>query len=127
MTLSSEALNNLPALPRDQEGPVFNEPWEAQAFALAVYLSETGHFAWSDWVGAFSQEITAAQAQGDPDLGHTYYQHWLKALERLCATKGLVELAAMHRRREAWRRAYLSTPHGQPVELSTAIEREEQC
>ena len=127
MTLSSEIFNNLPSLPRDQDGPVFNEPWEAQVFALAVHLSETGSFPWSEWVEVFSQEIAAAQAQGGPDLEHTYYQCWLNALERLCATKGLVEPAVIHRRREEWRRAYLNTPHGQPVELSAATERKEQC
>jgi nitrile hydratase accessory protein len=78
-------LNDLPALPRDKEGPVFDEPWEAQAFALAVCLSELGCFTWPEWVAILSQEIKAAQERGDPDLGNTYYQHWLNALERICA------------------------------------------
>ena len=116
----SIALNELPALPRDQEGPVFNEPWEAQAFALAVRLSEVGCFTWSEWAIALSREITAAQARGDPDLGQTYYRHWLNALERICIDKGVVDREDMHWRLEAWRRAYLCTPHGQPVELSAA-------
>jgi nitrile hydratase accessory protein len=116
----SAAINDLPALPRDQEGPVFNEPWEAQAFALVVRLSETGCFTWSEWTAILSQEIKAAQARGDPDLGQTYYQHWLNALERICVEKGLIGREDMRRRLEAWRRAYLHTPHGQPVELSAA-------
>jgi nitrile hydratase accessory protein len=70
-----KALNELPALPCDQDGPVFNEPWEAQAFALAVRLSEAGCFTWAEWAKALSQELKAAQALGDPDLGQTYYQH----------------------------------------------------
>jgi nitrile hydratase accessory protein len=114
------AINELPALPCDQEGPVFNEPWEAQAFALAVRLSEAGYFTWSEWATVLSQEIKAAQAQGDPDLGQTYYQHWLNALERICVDKGLVGLEDMRQRLKAWRRAYLCAPHGQPVELSAA-------
>jgi nitrile hydratase accessory protein len=114
------AIPDLPALPRDEEGPVFNEPWEAHAFALAVRLSESGCFSWSEWAATLSQEIQAAQERGDPDLGHNYYQHWLKALERLCAGKGLVSGADMHRRKEQWRRAYLHTPHGQAIELSAA-------
>jgi nitrile hydratase accessory protein len=88
MTNSSMAIHELPALPRDQGGPVFNEPWEAQAFALAVRLSEAGCFTWSEWVTALSQEIKAAQVRGDQDLGPTYYQHWLSALERICVDKG---------------------------------------
>jgi nitrile hydratase accessory protein len=114
------AITGLPALPRDQEGPVFNEPWEAQAFALAVRLSSAGSFAWAEWTAALSQEIRAAQARGDLDLGKTYYQHWLNALERICVEKGLVGGEEMHQRTEAWRRAYRQTPHGQPVDLSAA-------
>ena len=110
----------LPALPRDREGPVFHEPWEAQAFALAVRLSGAGYFTWSEWAETLSQEIIAAQQHGDADIGYTYYQHWLNALERLCADKGLVEHQHMYQRQEEWRRAYLNTPHGQPVELSSA-------
>jgi len=117
-TLSS--IDDLPALPRDNDGPVFNQPWEAKAFALAVRLSEAGCFTWPEWVRIFSQEIKAAQERGDPDLGDTYYKHWLNALERICAAKGLVGFEDMHRREAAWRRAYLNTPHGRPVDLSAA-------
>lgn len=120
MTQRSTTIAALPALPRDHDGPVFREPWEAHAFALAVRLSDTGYFGWDEWVTVLSQEIQAAQEQGDPDLGETYYQHWLKALERLCAAKGLVSHDAVQQRQEAWRRAYHHTPHGQPVELTAA-------
>ena len=113
-------LHDLPALPRDGESPVFKEPWEAHAFALAVRLAEAGCFSWSEWAAVLSQEIKAAQERGDPDLGSTYYHHWLNALERLCANKGLVTDEAMQQRRTQWRRAYLNTPHGQPVELRAA-------
>jgi nitrile hydratase accessory protein len=120
MTDPTVAINDLPALPRDLEGPVFNEPWEAQAFALAVRLSEAGYFTWSEWAVVLSQEINVAQARGDPDGGLTYYQHWLNALERLCTDKGLISREDMRQRREEWRRAYRQTPHGQAVELSAA-------
>jgi nitrile hydratase accessory protein len=115
MTTPSDAL---PALPRDQDGPVFREPWEAHAFALAVRLSEAGCFTWQEWTACLSAEIRAAQARGEPDLGHNYYHHWLAALERLCATRGLASVADMLRRKEEWREAYLHTPHGRPVTLS---------
>jgi nitrile hydratase accessory protein len=113
-------IEHLPALPRDEAGPVFNEPWEAHAFALAVRLADAGWFSWSEWAALLGQEIRAAQARGDPDLGPTYYHHWLSALERLCVAKGFVSGAGMTERKEQWRRAYLNTPHGRPVELSAA-------
>jgi nitrile hydratase accessory protein len=110
----SEAL-----LPRADEGPVFDEPWQAQAFALAVRLAEAGCFTWTEWTAALSEEIKAARERGDADLGDTYYQHWLNALERLCTRKGLVAVSEMQMRKEEWHRAYVSTPHGQAVELGT--------
>jgi nitrile hydratase accessory protein len=124
MTNAGTAIHDLPMLPRDRDGPVFNEPWEAQAFALAVRLSEIGCFTWPEWAAVLSQEIKAAQARGDPDLGGTYYRHWLNALERICVDKGLVEGEDVQRRTEAWRRAYLCTPHGQPVSLSAACRED---
>lgn len=111
------ALDALPALPRDADGPVFREPWEATAFALVLRLHEAGLFGWEEWAGTLSQEITAAQRAGDADLGDTYYRHWLNALERLCRDKGLATADAIAARAEDWRRAYLATPHGQPVDL----------
>jgi nitrile hydratase accessory protein len=82
----------MPALPMDEQGPVFREPWEAQAFAIVLKLYQGGHFTWPEWVEHLSAEIRAARREGDPDLGHSYYQHWLAALERLLAAKGLVPL-----------------------------------
>ena len=119
------SIDALPALPRDDDGPVFSQPWEAKAFALAVRLSAAGYFTWPEWVKIFSREIKAAQGQGDPDLGNTYYQHWLNALERICTAKGLVGSQDMQRRKTAWRRAYLNTPHGQPIELAAADKQRE--
>jgi nitrile hydratase accessory protein len=110
-------LDGLSAIPRDREGPVFHEPWEAHAFALVVRLAEAGCFSWPEWTAMLSEEVRLAQERGDPDLGHTYYHHWLNALERLCTQKGLVTAEAMNRRRMEWRCAYLNTPHGKPVEL----------
>ncbi len=99
------------------DGPVFREPWEAQAFALARSLQERGVFSSSEWATALGGEIKKAQAQGDPDTAATYYQHWLAALERLVAAKGLANVETLARTREAWRRASARTPHGTPIEL----------
>jgi nitrile hydratase accessory protein len=108
----------LPDLPRDAAGPVFREPWEAQAFAMAVALYERGAFTWSEWAAALAAEIKAAQAAGDPDTGETYYRHWLAALERLVAAKALASTAELATRRDQWDRAARATPHGQPIELA---------
>jgi nitrile hydratase accessory protein len=120
MPAANMPLGGLPALPRDEAGPVFAEPWQAHAFAIAIRLAEAGVFTWTEWANALSNEIQAAQAMGDPDLGGTYYQHWLAALERLCASKGLVATDDIDRRKEEWRQAYLNTPHGQPITLTNA-------
>ena len=114
----SERLASLPRLPRDEEGPVFAEPWQAQAFALAVKLSEQGHFTWMEWAAALADELKATASRGEPDDGSRYYEHWLAALERLVTAKGLADPAAMLERKEAWAEAYRHTPHGKPVELA---------
>ena len=100
--------------------PVFAEPWEAQAFALAVRLSEQGHFTWKEWAAALAAELKAAKDRGEPDDGSRYYHYWLAALERLVAAKGLTDPDAMLARKDAWADAYRHTPHGKPVELSAA-------
>jgi nitrile hydratase accessory protein len=115
--LSQPDASSLPRLPRDAGGPAFAEPWQAQAFALAVKLSEQGHFTWKEWSAALADELKAAAARGEPDDGSRYYDHWLAALERLVQAKGLTDAAALHARKEAWADAYRHTPHGKPVEL----------
>ena len=104
-------------LPGDTAGPVFGAPWEAQVFALAVRLHEAGHFTWREWADRLAVEIRRAQEQGDPDLGMTYYQHWLAALEGLVAEKGLLTPDALARRKAEWDAAARATPHGQPIAL----------
>jgi nitrile hydratase accessory protein len=114
----TENLAVLPGLPRDEGGPVFAEPWQAQAFALAVRLSAQGHFAWKEWAAALAGELKAAANRGEPDDGSRYYHHWLATLERLVAAKGLSDPESMLARKEAWAEAYRRTPHGKPVELA---------
>lgn len=107
----------LPALPRDEGGPVFAEPWQAHAFALAVKLSEAGVFSWSEWAAALGAELAAASGRGEPDDGSRYYHHWLAALERLVAAKDIVAGPTLLARKEEWAEAYRCTPHGRPVAL----------
>jgi nitrile hydratase accessory protein len=106
-----------PDIPRDEEGPVFREPWEAQAFAMALSLHERGLFTWNEWAAALADEIKRAQESGDPDDGTTYYRHWLATLEKLVAAKGVAPFETLHRYRDAWDHAADRTPHGSPILL----------
>jgi len=114
---AARARDALHDLPRDAEGTVFREPWEAQAFAMALALHDRGVFTWSEWAAMLADEIRRAQADGDPDTGETYYRHWLATLERMVADKGVATAAMLHRYRDAWDHAADRTPHGQPIEL----------
>jgi nitrile hydratase accessory protein len=112
-----EATRAVPGIPTDTDGPVFREPWEAQAFAMALTLHGRGLFTWTEWAATLADEIARAQASGDPDTGETYYRHWLATLERLVAEKGVATPEALHRYRHAWDHAADRTPHGAPIEL----------
>ncbi len=119
---ASERFAASPRLPRDKEGPVFAEPWQAQAFAIAVQLSAERHFTWEEWTIALGEELAAAAKRGEPDDGSGYYEHWIAALEHLVADKKLTDLTALTERKEAWADAYRHTPHGQPVELGAKFQ-----
>lgn len=111
------AMEAVPSIPRDAEGPVFREPWEAQAFAMTLALHARGLFTWPEWAAALAAEIKRAQSAGDPDTGETYYCHWMNALERLVAEKDVANRETLARYAAAWGRAAERTPHGKPIEL----------
>ena len=96
---------------------MFREPWEAQAFALALALHERGLFTWPEWSTTLGDVIRRAQAAGDPDTGETYYRHWLDTLERLVKEKAAADTKTLARYRDAWHHAAHRTPHGEPIEL----------
>jgi nitrile hydratase accessory protein len=116
-TIDSERLAELPRLPREDGGPVFAEPWQAQAFAIAVQLSARGYFTWQEWAATLAGELKAAADRGEPDDGTHYYEHWLAALERLVTSRRLTDHEALRVRKQEWEDAYHHTPHGKPVEL----------
>jgi nitrile hydratase accessory protein len=103
----------LPFLPRDEDGPVFEEPWQAQAFAMAVRLHEEGHFEWSEWASELGRQISSDEAGHDGG----YYEHWLSTLEVMVVSAGLSSDSELAERRDAWQRTAATTPHGQPIEL----------
>jgi nitrile hydratase accessory protein len=126
-TLQASAMPELmaavPNLPSNEDGPVFRAPWEAEAFAMTLSLHERGVFTWTEWAEVLAAEIKSAQALGDPDLGDTYYHHWLAALERLVILKGLTDPERLADRRLAWDRAARATPHGSPILLENDPEQ----
>jgi nitrile hydratase accessory protein len=103
----------LPGLPRDAEGPVFAEPWQAQAFALTLRLHAEGAFSWTEWAAALSDEL----ARNPDPCGAHYYNHWVSALETVIMQRGLIDADTLATRKHAWAEAYHRTPHGRPVEL----------
>jgi nitrile hydratase accessory protein len=111
------AAKEVSSIPRDADGPVFREPWEAQAFAMTLALHERGVFTWAEWTTALGAEIRRAQGAGDSGTGETYYLHWLAALERLVAEKGVTSGEKLARTKHAWEHACERTPHGKPIEL----------
>lgn len=121
--LDPQQLAALPSLPRDNAGPVFAEPWQAQAFAMAVRLCAEGHFTWKEWAAILSEELKAVTDRGESDDGSRYYEYWLAALERLVITKGLSDKTSLLQRKSAWADAYRHTPHGKPVELGASSDR----
>ncbi|HZP86170.1 MAG TPA: nitrile hydratase accessory protein [Burkholderiales bacterium] len=108
----------LDAIPANERSPTFNEPWEAQAFAITLALHRRGLFTWDEWAATLATEIKAAQARGDPDTGSTYYHHWLCAIERIVRDKGLADEGTLMRYREAWHKAAERTRHGEPIVLT---------
>ena len=121
-TIDSSRLEQLPRLPTNAGEPVFAEPWQGQAFALAVELSAKGHFTWKEWSTALAEELKAAADRGEPDDGSRYYEYWLAALERLVTQKGLTDAAALLGRKEAWANAGVTSVSSQsPVPSSPAV------
>lgn len=115
---AATAAGAISGIASDSDGVVFREPWEAQAFAIAVALHERGLFSWPEWAAALAAENQAAQGRGDPDAGETYYHHWLRALERLVVAKQATNAATLARYRQAWKHAASRTPHRTPIELA---------
>jgi nitrile hydratase accessory protein len=118
--LAAQAARIVPGIPVDQDGPVFKEPWEAEAFAMALALFDRGLFTWGEWAATLGEEIKKAQTAGDPDTGATYYRHWLSTLERLVTEKQVTTPEQLARTHDAWERAAHRTPHGAPIVLEPA-------
>lgn len=115
------ALDAVPSIPRDNRGPVFSEPWQAQAFAMTVALYDAGRFTWPEWAELLSAQLREAGTAQD---GEDYYHHWLSALEQMSSAKGLTTDAELSQRKAAWDRAAHATPHGEPIVLGAELSAE---
>ena len=109
------------AMPLSSE-KVFDAPWHAEVFALAVHLNEGGYFDWPEWAGRFGENLAAAKTAKigvveGLDGSDDYYQIWLQTLIELMQEKGLVDAKMLASIKAQWREAYLTTPHGKPVHL----------
>ena len=123
--ITKEEMIDTPSIPKDDEGPVFMEPWQARAFAMTVKLAEEGVFSWGEWCEALSGEIKRAQAAGDPDLGDTYYLHWLAALEALVVKKQVSNKQGLDQAFHDWRAADHARVHGEaPVYVKGAGQQQ---
>ena len=111
------ALQQVPSIPRTDNEPVFNAPWEAEVFALCLSLHQQGLFTWNEWASELATTIKSAQRSGDPDLGDTYYQHWLATLEHIVVTRKVGSASKLNDLCQAWDAAARSTPHGAPITL----------
>lgn len=108
-------LNAVPGIPADTGGPVFDQPWQAEVFAMTLQLHEQGIFEWSEWAEVLAAQIKLAQQQGDDDLGDTYYLHWLAALEQMVVNKDIGDRSLLGQLYAEWDTAARNTPHGQPI------------
>ena len=102
----------------DRESNVFSEPWEAQAFAIVITLSDKGYFTWEEWANTLAETISKARARGGPTDGSDYYLNWVTALEQILESKGLTDFLSLATGKAEWERAYKLTPHGKPVSLN---------
>lgn len=109
--MSERDLSVIPGMVLEGDEPVFNEPWEAHAFALVVQLHQNGKFTWNEWAETLGATIRQ-QGSSKP-----YYELWLTALETILSQNALVDDVEVSERQAQWRAALKATPHGKPVEL----------
>ncbi len=96
---------------------IFEEGWHAQVIALAFSLVDRGQFTNAQWSERLGAELAGAKERGETDNSETYYRAALAAVESLLNGQQSLSTESLDERTEAWRTAYLRTPHGQPVEL----------
>lgn len=104
----------------NEADPAFAQPWEADAFVIAVALSQRGYFSWPQWVEQFAQEIRDFPQRSDESAHTAYYRQWLSCLEKILSQHHLIPMSELLIREEQWRQAFLNTPHGSPVDLAAA-------
>ena len=112
----------LAPLARTDGEVMFDEAWQAQALGLADCLVHAGVISASQWAEALGEALRDAVRAQAPDDMETYYNAVISALEALLQRSGTVGAREVAARKAQWERAYLTTPHGQPVELRAGEE-----
>jgi len=86
-------------LPIDDDRPIFESPWQARAFALAVILSDYGtdEYKWKALQSRLVDEIEKSNSEGDysEDI---YYEQWLQALERTVTDDEIISAERLQQR-----------------------------
>ncbi|MCH2164400.1 MAG: nitrile hydratase accessory protein [Marinovum sp.] len=88
----------------------FEEPWQAQLFALTVALNESGAFTWSEWAAFFGPRVQKVEASA-------YWQVWSEALVAMLEARGIADAEVVFDLQTRWQDAARATPHGMPIEL----------
>ena len=115
--------NALAPLKQMDGAPLFNDHWQAQALAMADTLVTAGILDRDEWSRELGAAIRRLAGEGAPDTIETYYRAVMSALESLLARAGEADKEEIDQRQLEWKRAYLNTPHGQPVELSAGQKK----
>lgn len=69
--------------PQSEGEPVFDAPWQARAFAMAVHLNEQGAFNWKEWSDRLANCIESHEQHQAIRDSNDYYRVWLSALETI--------------------------------------------
>ena len=120
MTDFDDAIPRDAMIPRDGEGPVFHEPWQARVFAVIVKLCHDGRYDWSVFQQRLIHEVGGADAARDDITG--YYEHWLAAAEKLLVAENLVSVGELAERKAhvAAHRPHPTTAVPNPVAIDGA-------
>jgi hypothetical protein len=108
MTPDNSAVNRSQNPPPD-----FDEPWQAQAHAIVQVLLESGKLEANAWSQSLGAAIRERLANGSPDTTETYYSALTDALTSTLSLDSTELIDVI----EAWRAAFETTPHGEPVHL----------
>ena len=109
---------NLPFTNKTENQIVFQNPWHSQLFVITVQLSEKENFSWKEFVEVFGDSLKKQRSiSKNLDGSNDYFSCWLNALEEILIKKNISNQDTLMLLKKDWTQAYLSTPHGKPVNI----------